>query len=336
MGTGMMNRVMLVAMLLFAAASSLGQSVIELRPSARVAAGAPVVVGDIARLEGEDAVVLGTVVVLEGAKAGERVTIDEVRRAVDRSGRVNWGRISLRGSACTLAAMESDARPAEATPAGSPAAAPDPAGTVRHAVMMRIAAVAQAPIEDLRLAFSPDDDEILNLHSAGRTVEVTPTGLSDRLPLAVRVFEGERIVRSRTIRVGVEVRREVVMGGASRRRGETIGDEDVTRGVQWLGLSARPARLDQVVGASPRMRVNVGQVVMVDDVTPQVVVNKGEQVTVYCVSGTVVLTMRARATAPARDGELVVLEALDSKRTFQARMDGRGRAVVNVDGGRGQ
>jgi flagella basal body P-ring formation protein FlgA len=309
-------------------ASARAQSIIELRPSARVEPGRPVLLADVANLSGDEATALGATMIRDEVRAGEVITVDEVRRALDGSARVNWGRIALRGGQCTLAHR---AEPVAPAPVRSDQ--PSPArieGTVRQVVLMRISSIAQAPPEHLRLNFSPDDDEILNMTAAGRTVEVTPTGVSDRLPLAIRIFEGERIVRSRTIRVGVEVRRDVMIAGAARRRGEAIGEQDVTPGQQWLGMAARPARADQIIGASPRSRLAPGQVVMVEDVSPQIVVNKGEQVTVYCVSGTIVLTMRARATASARDGEMVLLEALDSRRTFHARMDGRGRAVVNV------
>jgi flagella basal body P-ring formation protein FlgA len=326
----MIRLICLMMLMLVPGTRALAQSVIELRTSARIVAGHPVMLADVARLEGAEAAALAHIIVREGAAAGETIFIDELRRIIDRSGGVNWGRVSLRGSACTLS--PSDSAPSPAPVAADRSPTPDDSGRVRHAVMMRIAAAADASLEDLRLTFSPDDDDILNVTSAGRTIEVTPTGLSDRLPVAVRVFEGERIVRHKTIRVGVEVRRAVVVAASSRRRGEVLGEQDVRESMQWLGLAARPARLEQVVGASPRSRVQAGQVVMVEDVAPQVVVSKGEQVTVYCVSGTMVLTMRARATAAARDGEMVLLEGLESKRTFYARMDGRGRAVVNVGG----
>jgi flagella basal body P-ring formation protein FlgA len=318
---------------MFWAAAAAAQSIIELRPAARIATDAPVVLSDVALLHGSDAIALGGVVIREQPRGGETITVDELRRIIEARQRVNWARISLRGSTCVLSAGMAPRASLAAAPIQTVAAAPpDPAGTVRGIVAGRIAGLAQVAPLDLRLAFASEDDAILNMPAAGRTIEVTPTGLSDRLPLSVRIFEGERIVMHRTIRVGVEVRREVVIAATGRRRGETIAEEDVTIGVQWLGLAARPGRPDQVVGSSPKMRVTPGQVIMSEDVSPPVVVNKGEQVTVYCVRGTVMLTLRARAMGAGRDGELVQLQTLDGQRTFQARMDGRGRAVINTGG----
>lgn len=322
----------LLAVLLCLATNVRAQGVIELRAVARVPSGLPVLLGDVAQLFGADAEALAEVVVRSSAGAGDSISIEDVRRAINRSGRVHWGRLSLRGSTCRL---EETVRAEPVGPAVPGPIAPvssNPAGTVRAIVIDRISTIAQAPREEMRLTFAPEDDDLLELPVAGRTVEVTPTGLSDRLPLAVRIFEGERIVRNRTIRVGVEVRRGVVIAAASRRRGETISESDITQETQWLGLAARPATVEQVIGASPRSRVSAGQVVMADDVAAPLVVNKGEQVTVYCVQGTFVVTVRARALAAGRDGELVQFEALDSRRTFLARMDGRGRAVINGAG----
>lgn len=322
-------RLVMLALVVMASGAS-GQSVIEMRPLARVMPGGPVLVGDVAVLAGPEAEALAEVVVRDVWRAGEAISGDDVRRAADRAGRVHWGRVSLRGPACVLGEVV-QARTTGAPTVAMPAPV-NPEGTVRASIIANVARLAQADVQDLRISFAPDDEDLLSLATAGRTVEVTPTGMSDRLPLAVRLFEGDRIAASRTIRVNVEVRREVLIAGVSRRRGEMIGESDLTVGVQWLGLTARPARMEQVVGASPRMRVNAGQVVMVEDVAAPIVVSKGDQVMVHCVNGTFVVTMRARAMGAGRDGEMVLFQSLDSRETFYARMDGRGRAVMNLGG----
>jgi flagella basal body P-ring formation protein FlgA len=321
-------RCAVLGLVLVTAALAEAQSIIELRPGASVPDGVPVVLSEVAVLSGADAEALSGIVIRERAVAGETISVDDLRRVLDRSARINWGRISLRGQSCVLRIGRAGG-PAAGDAQEGRARVIDPHGTVRALVAARISAVAQAGADELRLTFAPEDDDLLNMASAGRTVEVTPTGMSDRLPLAVRIFENERIIMNRTIRVGVEVQRPVMIAGAARRRGESISEGDVTEGLRWLGLAARPAQRDQVIGASPRMRIAQGQVLMVEDVTPPTVVTRGEQVTVYCVRGTVVLTIRARAMGAGRDGELVQFQTLDNERTFFARMDGRGRALIN-------
>jgi flagella basal body P-ring formation protein FlgA len=191
-----------------------------------------------------------------------------------------------------------------------------------------VAHIAKAEPADLQLTFSPEDRDFLSQSTAGRTVEVRATAMSDKLPLAVTVYEGERIVASRTIRVGVQVRRLVVIATCEKRRGETIAREDLAAETQWVALTASPATIDQLAGAVVRTRIPMGQAIQTGDVSPPIIVNKGDQVTVHCVSGSVVLTTRARAMAQARDGESIEFQALDSKRRFTARMNGKGRAVV--------
>jgi flagella basal body P-ring formation protein FlgA len=128
--------------------------------------------------------------------------------------------------------------------------------------------------------------------------------------------------------VGVEVRRSVLIASVAKKKQDTLGAEDFTVQTQWLGLSVRPAARAQALGAALRNRLQPGEMILEDDLAPPIAVDKGEIVTVRCVSGGIALTTRGRAMAPARDGEIVKLQALDSPRVFSARMDGRGRAVL--------
>jgi flagella basal body P-ring formation protein FlgA len=162
---------------------------------------------------------------------------------------------------------------------------------------------------------------------------VKATAMSERLPLAVTLYEGERIVASRTIRATVLVRRTTCVAASALRKGDALTGHDLTTQEQWLPLGVRAAAPDTLVGAVLRSRIAPGQVVSSDDVAPALVASKGDQVTVHCISGGVVVTTRARAMAAAHDGEVIEFQALDSKRRFSARMNGRGRAVVAADGG---
>jgi len=88
------------------------------------------------------------------------------------------------------------------------------------------------------------------------------------------------------------------------------------------------AEADRTDSFKPAYRGLMVLVVMAEAVAPTVAVAKGDIVAIRCISGTVVLSTRARAMATGRDGELVQFQALDSKRTFFARMDGKGHATV--------
>lgn len=318
------------------AAGALAQGVIELRASAIVAPGVPVTLGAVARLEGGEAQAWAETVVHEPLTAGQQAQVDlaAVRRAMERTGRVHWGRVMLRGGTCRVeapAAFCARAVPAPTT-GGRTEAGEGTVPTVRAAVAAQIAQLAGVPASDVRLDFAPEDAEFLDEPVSVRTLEIRPTAMSDRLPLAVSMFEGQRLVARRTIRVGVEVRRDVPVALASKRKGETLRADEVRIETRWVGLTVRPAASEAFSGAEAAVgtRLTPGQVIQAGDLAPPVVVRRGEPATVHCVSGTVVITTRARALAEAREGETIEFESLDGRRRFTARVDGRGRAVIVV------
>lgn len=315
------------------------QSSIELRPSIRITRGEAVTLSHIAKLEGPDAAALGNTVIrdAEHAESGV-VTIEEVQRVLEANGRVNWGRIAIRGSKCTLSGAATSPGEKQSSETKTPAAEPPDdnppiAGTVRAAMIARVAQLLRVEPDELRITFNSSDSEFLALPTTGRTLEIRAAAVADRLPLVVTIFQGDRIVGSpRTVRTTVQVRRSVVVAGAAVRRGVMVGPDDVRTEVRWIGPTARPAAMESVVGTVAKSHLEPGTVIMDDDVAPAVAVSKGEVVTIRCVSGSLALTTRGRALADGRDGEIVDFQALDSKRVFRARMNGRGRAVIAADG----
>lgn len=321
-----------LVVLVASAKSALAQSVIELRSNAKVASGTPITLSQVAILTGSDAEAFGGVAISTPANGQKAITIQDVRRALDGQGRVNWGRIMLRGSRCSILMAEVSAtKTIAAQKAKEPQAKPVDPNSVRAAVSERIGRMVQAEPANLRLSFSPEDDEFLNATLTGRTLELKPTASSDKLPMALTIYEKDRIVGSRNVRVGVLVRKTVVIAAVSKSRGETIDRDDVTADEQWVGPNVKAAPPDQVIGSAAQGKIATGQIIGISDVAPAIIVTKGEQVAISCVSGSIVLTTKARAMASGRIGEVIQFQALDDKRTFFARMNGRGRAVVTVE-----
>src|SRR5437868_13129145 len=96
-----------LGLLLGCASAALGQTSVSLRGGAKVQAGAPVRVGDVAEIQGADADVLGAVVVMTGAEVAKatgaaRVDLAMVRAAVEKDGKVSLGRLAFAGSACVV------------------------------------------------------------------------------------------------------------------------------------------------------------------------------------------------------------------------------------------
>jgi flagella basal body P-ring formation protein FlgA len=321
--------------MLMGATRALAQNSIELKSSARLASGTALTLSQVAVLKGPDVEPLADVVIIpaEAAKNptndSATLTPEHIRQAIDQSRTVNWGRIMLRGSRCTV--LPPLGTPAKRDSAKRQAPFVDQAvvaGTVRAVVMTRIEQVAQADASDLRVTFDDRDVDILAMPVGGRTIDVRANGISDKLPLSISVFEGDRSIANRSIRVGVLVHRNVLKSLSVRRKGDLITESDLEHAEEWLPLTAKPASAEQVLNAAVQTRLTAGGIIMEDDVAAPLAVQKGEIVAVRVLSGSVSLATKARAMGPARKGELVRLQALDSKREFVGRMDGRGRAVI--------
>jgi len=335
----------LVALLVLCAAafSARGQSAspstITLKSLARVQAGAPITLADVAALSGEAASwALAVVVPAAETHVGDiRVGLLQVRQAVEKVARGAEGRTSFGGSSCLvrIAAAEPAHTPA-ATPFNSaqPTSAAATGETVRDHVRARIAQACNADAADLRLTFE-DGAELLDTPTTGRTVAVSPTATSDKMPVSVRVYRGDFLQAQGVLRVTVQVRRDVFVATAGLNRGNPIDLETLSQQEQWLPPSILPATRSQVINSIARARVEPGRVILARDVEPPVVINRGDLVSIDCISGTVVVTSTARAKEPGREGDIIQFQSVNSKRTFGARVNGPGKAVlVAEEGGR--
>jgi flagella basal body P-ring formation protein FlgA len=307
---------------------------IALRTFVRVSPGAALTISDLAELSGPDAEAQGGVVVVSGSASrapGSTMTVDlaRVREALEKQAKLNFGRLTLSGTTCLVRVVAPEQAAPVVKHTSTPAA---PTGeTVRDRVAARIAVALAAAPSDLKLSFE-DQADLLAMSTAGRTVTIQPTAMGDRIPMSIRVYEGDTIVSQGTARVGVQVLREVLVAKTTLSRGMTANADALDTDHQWLTPTAAPATRDQAVGAVIRGHVEAGKVVMQRDVEPPVIVKRGDLVTVDCIAGTVVVGTTARAKEPGRDGQVIEFQSLQSKKTFQARVNGAGRAVLVAPG----
>lgn len=303
---------------------------VALRAFARLDAPGPVRVADVADLQGPEAERLGQTIIAEKAADASRVGTDDVRRALERAG-ANMGRLRVSGASCLVRIGNAPA-PAEprepAQPATPNPASSDAPGTIRAHISHRLGDLLGVEEADLRLTFDDADAGLLNTAVGARTLVVQPQGTGDRMPLSVRVYDGDRLAAGGTVRVGVLVRRDVLVAAASLDKGDTLTTDAVTRDEQWLPPSVTPANPATAMRQVVRGRVPAGKVLLAGDVELPVMVKKGDLVTVDCVSGGFVVTGAGRATEPGREGQVISLQAVKSRHTFRARITGPGRAVT--------
>lgn len=318
---------------------------IALKPSASAQAGAPVTLRDVADLTGPDAEALADTVLVDdvnrraAGRAWFELTIDDVRATLDQR-RVNWGRLSLQGASCavrltdTVAPTKVDDSPARVERSPETVDLTGPA-TVRTRIVALLTRLYDVAPGDLRVLFSEDDDAFLNTPEFGRRIEVQPaaTASSSRFAVVVWVYDGDRLLESRTLRIDLQVRRRVFVLASELQRGDSIRETHLRAETMWLEPTGpAPIRKDEAaIGSVARRRLAAGTVLRVDQLESPVVVRRGELVTIHCLSGGVVVKTRARAQSDAREGDLIELRMDGRRKSFVARIVGPGRAVMNLD-----
>jgi flagella basal body P-ring formation protein FlgA len=85
---------------------------------------------------------------------------------------------------------------------------------------------------------------------------------------------------------------------------------------------------DQVEGMQPVRPIAAGQEVRLDQLAPPNDINRGEMVSVEVRIGAAHLAFSGRAESAGRAGDQVSIRNLQSNRVFQARVSGKGKALV--------
>lgn len=344
----MMLRLVIPVVFLLMFASGVRADTVTLRHAASLPMGHEITLSDIADLSGPEAISLGKVVII--ADPTSRVTgrdrllisIDAVHAALDEH-RVNWGRLSMRGTTCSVRLTGKRAEPdapvvvRQIKPSPRTAVMVDLTGpsTVRIRVATLLARLYNVDSDALRVLFQKSDEAFLNTLQLDRRIEVQPTSnpSSSRLSVIVWIYDGDRLESSRTLRIDLLVQRPVVIAKIGIQRGYAITAEDLREETRWIAPAGAPliAAIESAAGLVTKRRLAAGSMLRSDLLELPIVVRRGELVTVHCVSGGIVVKAKARARSAARQDEVIELQMDGSKKTFRARIVGPGRAVVNLD-----
>jgi len=332
-------------MLLGLAAPALADAV-RLRPSARIDELRPITLADVAEIDSPDAQRLGAIVVepdpLKAARgrAWASISVEGVQSVLRDSG-LNTARLAVSGSTCFVrfpAPTEAPpAQPAAAVAETRQAQIIDLTGPsdVRSRVGEVLLRLFNAEPGKLRALFDAADEPLLSLPLEGRRVAVTPqvSASTTRAVLAIRIYEGDELVESRSIGATIEVLRPaVVVTSPIRRRGE-IRSDSVRQEERWLspGGPTPVATVEQVAGSLARSRLAAGDVLHSGVIEPGVVIKRGDLVEVLTLSGGLEIKSRARAMEDGSAGQRIELRSDNSRKTFRARVHGPGRVVLNMD-----
>jgi len=329
-------RWVLVILTLFFAARAAGVTTIELRPSAALPVGG-VLVGDVADVSGDEAARLSAIEVLESAPASGVVRLDDVREALDAAG-VNWGRVALRGGECRvragaprLARVESDSNEdaADAEPGVVDLSGPE---TPRTRIARMLASLYGVENTDLRLRFEQRDHEFLISYEPGRRYEarVEASRTSERVPVMVTVFEGERVAETRTVRVDARVRTRALVLTRDLDRGDRIEADAFRPQERWVSPSGSPVIVEAgaALGQLARTRLGTGTVLRDAHLERPVLIKRNDLATVHCLAGSVSVRVEARAMDEGREGDVIEFRVDRESEPFRARVSGAGIAVA--------
>lgn len=340
--TQYLGTIIAVAYLFLIPCRVLAQDAVQLRQTARLAAGAAVRIGDVAMLVGPEAQKLQEVLIggVDPARAGEAssVSMDALRAAIEQAaakGLVNAGRLSISGSQCRVMAggvVESasiePAAAAKATPVTAEQAAALSADTIRTMIIAKAVEAAGLPAADVRVLFETRDASILDKSVSGRVATITTSGSGEKLVYSVRLYEKDALVAQGEVRVGVTVRREVAVVNATLDRGSPLSTADYTVQEQWLPLTRKPAPIAEIDGTVLKGRLNAGDVIESRLIEDPLSVKKGDQIVVDCINGGIVLRTVAIATASGRQGEIIAAETVEWHKGILVRLGKSGHGVA--------
>ncbi len=322
-----------------AAGIAAAQDAIRMLPALRHDGGAAIRLADVAKISGDNAATLGALVLVEKDAAAVPSSIDVAFvRDVLKKNNVNLGAVLLSGAPCVVGGVTASLTDLEESESDSEARMEPVAvnagglvkADVRSAVAQKLADLYQVDAERVRLTFESGHDALLDGATEGRTVTVQPAAAGKRVPVMIRVYSGEALERSGTVRVGVEILRDVLVASAPIARGAPVEGAGLSLDTRWMAPDFKPAAYEETVGANAIARIEAGAVIESRMVrTPEVVV-KGDICQVDCLSGGIVLQAQARALEGAREGQTIRFQSMNSKKTFLARVSGPGRAVMVV------
>ncbi len=337
-------------------APSHGVLSISLRSSAVVAPGAPITLADIATLDGDDRLVesIGGVVIVTSEDASRRsgsdarlaLEVEVVRSIVLQSVSPAQGsRLVFRGSRCGVRIGTATLDPAETlTPPRAERRSefqtlePSSTGTLRGLIAERLAGHLGVRVSDLRLSLSvAGGGDAVMLDSPvtdGQRVEVHPSASSTSasVPMRVDVFERDRLVRTLHVGARVLVRRTVMVTRSVIDRELPITPDHVSLEERWVTpLEGSGLDVSSLDGLVTRRRIETGRVLSMADLQAPLAADRGQPVWVHYLGRGISIKVRARALAPAREGELARLQIDGSRHVIEARMSGRGTAVMLAD-----
>lgn len=346
-----------ISMLAMLPGVAVANDVINLRTSVRMTGESDsIYLRDIAEIRGQEALRY-TDVKIATVRDPERVLelhVREVRLALDDAG-VHWGRVNLNGSRVLVRprgrmissppmAMSSVSVDVEAEKNDrgrkrdqrSSVLAEDviKLDTLRSAVASFLAANMDIDPEQLKLEFDNRDDDALDASLGSLRFEIEPitSVRSNRVELAVRIWDENRVHERMTVRIMPTIYMPVVMMKRDVSRGSVVTEDDVEVVHQWLPPihSGLVTREQEAIGRIATIRLSAGEALRDQHVRRETLVRRGDLVVVRALVGGSVLSIQAEARAAGSEGDTIEFRKVGERDTFLATVTGRSEAVIDL------
>lgn len=338
----------------FTASSALAQIQVQLRKAISTSDVTSLTLGDIADITGTNTERLTSLSLPRelGTTAGDNrlILIDDLRKFMTNSREVNFGGVALSGQSIRIRRIVETPNLVEPVVSQQPTDSTPKGVSVRDVIPTRIAVERNIPLEDIRITFNDADRDVLDTSLEGRAWSITLTGESDHLPLQVRIYCNDQLILAKSIRVGVEVKKQVAIPLRAIRKGELFDPSLLKTETRWLAPSVEAAVPETVVGKAARSQIDIDSIIENRDVEEPIVVRKGERIVVDCVVDGVLVRSTMRAGAQARVGDVIIVQPLtppksvrdkankanqtkepvEREATVYARISSPGRGVVTT------
>lgn len=315
-----------------------------------------ITLGDIARLEGPDAVRLANLVIspVNDSQGVIELSVQDVRRQLDDLG-VNWGKVNLSGQHVLIRpprtwdvpppqAMEphsltgevnkqTRSKPQEEEPPASADQLVQEA-TVRGEIARTFLSALYVDSKDLRLKFDSADEELLDTPLTDARIEIQPISKyrSQQVSLDILFWQGGQVAQTHRITVHPETAFSAVKLTRDVRRNEIIRESDVETVRHWLAPNETEqyCPLMQAIGRVAQRSMREGDWIRKNLVTKPVLIKRGDHVTVRCLVGGVAISLQAEACEPGMEGQRIEFRKLGERQSFLALVIGPGEAIVDL------
>lgn len=314
---------------------------IQLKATVRISGDEPITLGQLCTIEGDQSELLDAVVLddelVEGKGGWMKLTGLTLRSVLDEHEGIHAGAVVIEGLEVSVRRRGALEQRALTTPIlnSKTEVQADLGPVIRDHIERWVHDRYQTGAHPVRLKFRDLDDEFLDTATNGNLLEIKELSKRGRTAIRVVLMNEFEILAEKALVFDVEIQREVLFARSRLSRGTVLDESHLMSELRWINPEEKSATHEMAMGMAVTKIVESGELLSEDHIEKPVVIRRGELVSAKSISGSVVVTIRGRAAASARRGEVVEIESMNGETSFVARAIGKGRAMILKKGEEG-